>query len=70
MPKYEYKTITVDSSIQGKGLGTSTARGLPDLEDALNREGQDGWRFREIVFPPKGWGETTRAIVLFERQQN
>jgi len=69
MPNYEYKTITIDSPLQGKGLGSSSARSLPELDEVLNREGGDGWRLREVVFPPKGWGETTRAIVVFEKEK-
>ena len=64
MAKYEYKTIT----LKQKGLGLFRSRKVPDLENALNREGQDGWRFREVVLPSGAFGESDRVIVVFERE--
>ena len=64
MAKYEYKTIV----LKQKGLGLFRSRKVPDLENALNREGQDGWRFREVVLPSFAFGESDRVIVVFERE--
>lgn len=64
MAKYEYKTITLEQ----KGLGLFRSREVPDLENALNREGREGWRFREVILPSAAFGESDRIIVVFERQ--
>ena len=64
MARYEYKTVTLEQ----KGVGLFGSRKVPDLEDALNREGQDGWRFREVILPSAAFGESTRIIVVFERE--
>ena len=65
MTKYEYRTITLEQ----KGLGLFKSREVPDLENALNREGKDGWRFREVLLPSGAFGESDRVIVVFEREQ-
>lgn len=63
MTKYEYKAVT----LKQKGLGIFTSRKIPELEDALNREGRDGWRLNEIVLPSGALGESDRVILIFER---
>ncbi|RKU13300.1 hypothetical protein C6501_09345 [Candidatus Poribacteria bacterium] len=40
---------------------------MPDLESILNREGQEGWRLREVIQPAASFGETTAVIMVFER---
>ena len=65
MSKYEYKTITLDQ----KGLGLVKSREVPDLENSLNREGRDGWRFREVIFPSCAFGESDKVIVVFGRTE-
>ena len=64
MTKYEYKTVTVKQ----KGMGLITSREVPELENVLNREGRDGWRFREVVLPSGVFGESDKAIAIFERE--
>ena len=64
MPKYEYKTITLEQ----KGLGLFKSREVPELETALNREGRDGWRFREVILPSGAFGESDKVIVVLERE--
>ncbi len=64
MTKYEYKTITLAQ----KGLGLFKSREVPDLENTLNREGRDGWRFREVIQPSAAFGESDKMIVVFERE--
>ena len=64
MPKYEYKAVTVEQ----KGLGFFKSRDVPDLENALNREGMDGWRLHEIVLPSGAFGESDKVILIFEKE--
>lgn len=63
MVKYEYKTLT----LKQKGLGF-VSRSIPDLEMTLNREGMEGWRLCEIVIPSAAFGDSTSAIVIFEKK--
>lgn len=63
MQRYEYKTIT----LKQKGLGFFTSRKVPNLEETLNQEGKDGWRFRDIILPSGAFGESDRVIVVLER---
>jgi hypothetical protein len=63
MTKYEYKTITMKQ----KGMGF-TSREVPELETVLNREGRDGWRFREVILPSATFGESDKVIAIFERE--
>ena len=65
MVKYEYKTV----KLKQKGLGLLKSREVPDLESALNAEGSDGWRFREVILPSGAFGESDRVILVFEREQ-
>ncbi len=64
MAKYEYKTITLEQ----KGLGLFRSREIPELENTLNREGQEGWRLGEVLLPSAAFGESDRIILVFERQ--
>lgn len=64
MPKYEYKTKTLEQ----EGSGLFTSREVPELETVLNREGRDGWRFREVILPSAAYGESDQVIVVFERE--
>jgi hypothetical protein len=62
--KYEYKTITLEQ----KGLGLFKSRDVPDLENALNREGRDGWRLHDLLMPSAAFGESDRVVLMFERE--
>ena len=64
MTKYEYKTIT----LKQKGSGLLRSRRIPDLENTLNREGRDGWHLNQIVLPSGTFGESTKVILVFERE--
>ncbi|WP_409934822.1 DUF4177 domain-containing protein [Rheinheimera sp. MMS21-TC3] len=61
MSQYEYKTLSLDYS---HGL---FRRKDPDLESALNREAEDGWRLRNILVPAQNFGETEKFLVVLER---
>jgi len=65
MVKYEYKTKTL--TLKQKGLGF-ISRSIPDLEMTLNHEGNEGWRLCEIVIPSAAFGDSTSAIVIFEKK--
>jgi DNA-binding XRE family transcriptional regulator len=49
MRKHEYKTVDIEWK-QGFLVGIKNAP-LPDLKAILNREGQEGWRFVQILWP-------------------
>ena len=57
MGKFEYKTLVLP--FQGK-----LKMGLPDIQTALNKEGRDGWQFKQMWFD---WMKMNNIIVVFER---
>ena len=64
MVKYEYKTVILDQ----KGSGIFGSRKIPDLEETLNYEGREGWRLTKNIMPSAGAGESTKIILIFERE--
>ena len=68
MNKYEYKTVKLDVTINGKGLLGTPDRDVPDLEDTLNSEGKEGWRLCETILPTFN-GRSDQVILIFEREQ-
>ena len=61
MSKIEYKTIMVPyklSNFQSDSL---------ELQDALNAEGEQGWRLSQLVLPSTVWGRANAMIAVFER---
>jgi hypothetical protein len=66
MKRYEYRTVALKQT----GSAILGSKRIPDseLDDALNREGQDGWRFRAITYPSGAFGEASDVIVIFERE--
>ena len=67
MKRYEYKTII----LKQKGSTIFGSVRIPDseLDDILNREGEDGWRLCEIIRPSGAFGEATDVIIVFERDK-
>jgi len=62
MSKFEYKTIVLPFKF---GI---FKRGVPDVESALNKEGRDGWRFKQMVLQASAnFGESVGMIAIFER---
>jgi hypothetical protein len=61
MSKFEYKTIVLPFR-----MGVFK-QGLPDIQTALNTEGQEGWRFKQIVLPSTDWGKSDSMIAILER---
>ena len=67
MQSYEYKTLEIEWK-QGF-LSSLRAPQLPDLAPTLNREGQEGWRFVQIVLPDLilGGKSVEKVLAIFER---
>jgi hypothetical protein len=62
-PEPEYKTIVLPFKF---GI---FKRGLPDVESALNKEGRDGWQFKQMVVQASSnLGESVGMLAIFERQ--
>jgi transcriptional regulator with XRE-family HTH domain len=60
--KFEYKTVVLPFKF---GI---FKRGLPDVESALNKEGRDGWQFKQMVVQASSnLGESVGLIPTFER---
>jgi transcriptional regulator with XRE-family HTH domain len=63
MKKFEYKTIDLPFKF---GI---FKQGTPDIEEALNIEGADGWRLHQMVLPAfSNMGQSERMIAIFERE--
>jgi hypothetical protein len=56
MRKFEYKTVVLPFRM---GI---FKQGLPDIQTALNKEGQQGWRFTQMVLPSRLPVETQEAL--------
>jgi transcriptional regulator with XRE-family HTH domain len=62
MTKFEYKTVVLPLKF---GI---FKRGLPDVESALNKEGRDGWQFKQMVVQASSnLGESVGMLAIFER---
>jgi transcriptional regulator with XRE-family HTH domain len=60
--KFEYKTVVLPFKF---GI---FKRGLPDVETALNKEGREGWQFKQMVVQASSnLGESVGMIAIFER---
>lgn len=64
MSAYEYKTVILEQ----KALGNNQQDEAPILEETLNREARDGWRFHQVLRPSTVIGEPDRVILIFERE--
>ena len=63
MKKYEYKTIELPFKF---GI---FKQGTPDIDEALNIEGADGWRLQQMVLPASSnMGQSEKMIAIFERE--
>lgn len=64
MKRYEYRTIEI--KLKGAGLfGPKRANGF---EEALAREGADGWHYVETVYLTGAIGEVYAFKLVFERE--
>ena len=62
MKRYECRTVVLPFRV---GL---FRRGLPDIERALNREGHDGWRLRQVMLPTSAPGTSDSVVAIPERE--
>jgi transcriptional regulator with XRE-family HTH domain len=61
MGRFEYKTVVLP-------FQTKFFRGkrLPNIEEALNKEGRDGWQFKQIIMPTIV-GDSMQIVAILER---
>jgi len=57
----EYKTVNLEFS---NGFFT---KGYPDIQTALNENASEGWELVQILEPAKNFGETSKFILVLER---
>jgi transcriptional regulator with XRE-family HTH domain len=61
--KYEYKTIELPFKF---GI---FKQGTPDIDEALNAEGAEGWRLNQMVIPASSnMGQSEKMIAILERE--
>lgn len=61
MSKIEYKSIMVPYKLSNFQSDNT------ELQDALNLEGEQGWRLSQLVLPSTVWGRANAMIAVFER---
>ena len=61
MSKIEYKSIMVPYKLSNFQSDNT------ELQDALNVEGEQGWRLSQLVLPSTVWGRANAMIAVFER---
>jgi len=61
MSKIEYKSIMVPYKLSNFQSDNT------ELQDALNAEGEQGWRLSQLVLPSTVWGRANAMIAVFER---
>jgi transcriptional regulator with XRE-family HTH domain len=61
MKTYEYKSIVLNFRI---GI---FKQGLPDIQKELNKEGQQGWQFKQMLLPSSSWGASDSMVAILER---
>lgn len=59
--KFEYKTVVLPFRV---GL---FKQGLPDIQKALDREGRQGWQFKQMVLPSSLSGSSDSMVAILER---
>ncbi|MFC1587862.1 DUF4177 domain-containing protein [Planctomycetota bacterium] len=65
MRSFDYKVVKLPM----KGLGIFSKDVSPDLNNALNSEGQDGWQLVNSIMPTTSLGETDRLVLIFMRDK-
>lgn len=62
MTKYEYKTLELPFKFGIFKMGT------PDIEAALNEQGEQGWRLHQMIMPASSnMGQSEKMIAILER---
>ena len=62
MTKHAYKTVRLDLK------AGFIERADPDFDATLNEYGAQGWRLVQVLEPAKPLGETSRYVLIFERE--
>jgi transcriptional regulator with XRE-family HTH domain len=62
MSQFEHKTVVMSFK-----LGVFK-QGLPDIQKALNKEGQEGWQCKQIIMPSSSWGSSDSMVAVLERK--
>jgi hypothetical protein len=58
---YQYKTVVLPFRV---GI---FRQGLPDIQEALNAFGAEGWRFKQMVMPSSNWGSSDSMVAILEK---
>ena len=61
MKTFEYKSIVLSFRA---GI---FKQGLPDIQEALNKEGREGWQFKQMLLPSSSWGTSDSMVAILER---
>ena len=61
MKKFEYRTLVLPFRI---GI---FKQGVPDIKDALDTEGREGWQFKQMILPSSQWGSSDSMVAILER---
>jgi transcriptional regulator with XRE-family HTH domain len=61
MSRFEYKTVVLPFRV---GI---FKQGLPDIQKALAKEGEQGWQFKQMVLPSSQWGSSDSMVAILER---
>jgi Domain of unknown function (DUF4177) len=59
--KYEYQTIEMPFS-----FGIVKPQ-MPDITQALNEQGREGWQLKQIILPSAQFGSSDRVVLILER---
>jgi len=61
MSRFEYKTIVLPFRV---GI---FKQGLPDIQTALDSQGAEGWKFKQMILPSSSWGTSDTMVAILER---
>jgi transcriptional regulator with XRE-family HTH domain len=61
MGKFEYKTLVLNFKM---GI---LKKGLPDIQQALNAEGSQGWQLKQLILPSSDFGKSDSIVCILER---
>jgi Domain of unknown function (DUF4177) len=59
--KYEYQTLEMPLS-----FGIAKPK-LPDIAQALNDQGREGWQLKQVLLPSAQLGGSDRVVLILER---
>jgi Domain of unknown function (DUF4177) len=59
--KYEYQTLELPFT-----FGIVKPQ-LPDITEALNDQGREGWQLKQVILPSAQLGSSDRVVLILER---